>query len=179
MFTINNIQPPRSLNQIWDTWGQKWCLNPKTNLWELNNNPTIEQTWDSLLQHHSPLYETPPLMYDKWTPQAQNLSFIYINTARAAETLKHAIVSIDRLYTTDTPTRDKTQDTIEETEFWAETRGILSAAYNTLAVWKNMIDDGRHPDSLHPTELENPQPATDTGKPKRPKLTTVHGGKQE
>lgn len=162
MFTLINIQPPEDLTIVWDTWGQEWHLDPATNLWVLQKDCTknsVAKTWGDLMLFFAPLCDYPPLMYDEWTPNAQNLSYIYVNTIKAADILENVVKSIDRLYNTPNPARNKTKEPVKETEFWAETRGVISAAYNVLTVWRNMIEDGRHPESLAPKELDPPQPA--------------------
>lgn len=178
MFTLISIQPPDNLTKIWDTWGQEWHLDSATNLWVLQKDckkGDVMKTWGSLLQHFAPLYSTPPLMYDKWEPGSQNLSYVYVDAIKAADMLEDAIKSIDRLYDTPNPVRETGKETVEETEFWAETRGVLSAAYNVLSVWRNMIEDGRHPESLAPEELDPPQPAKQQTPPR---LKIVKGKEQ-
>lgn len=169
IFNPTSIQPPNNLTIVWDTWGQEWHQNPTTNLWVLQKDckkGNVTKTWNDLLQYFAPLYVSPPLMYDKWEPGSRNLSYIYVNTLKAADMLENVIKSVDQLYGSPNPARNKTKETIEETEFWAETRGVLSSAYNVLTVWRNMIEDGRHPENLSPEELDPPQPAKQQNPPR-------------
>lgn len=179
MFTLIDIQPPEDLTIVWDTWGQEWHLDPTTNLWVLQKDCTkgsVVKIWGDLMQYFAPLYDHPPLMYDEWEPGSQNLSYVFVNTIKAADILENVVKSIDRLYGTQNPARDKNKETITETEFWAETRGVISAAYNVLTVWRNMIEDGRHPESLAPKVLDPPQPDEQQAPPK---LKLIRGDERQ